>query len=60
MSTKYKATMPDRAYFVTITTVGWIDVFTRVNQKQAIINSLKYTDLITYLIQFDSIYYVRD
>jgi len=42
MSTKYKATMPDKAYFVTITTVGWIDIFTRVNQKNAIINSLKY------------------
>jgi len=42
MSTKYKATIPDKSYFVTITTVEWIDVFTRVNQKQAIINSLKY------------------
>ncbi len=34
--------MPDKSYFITITTIGWIDVFTRVNQKQAIINSLKY------------------
>lgn len=33
MSTKYKATIPDKSYFVTITTVEWIDVFTRVNQK---------------------------
>ncbi|MDR6968835.1 REP element-mobilizing transposase RayT [Flavobacterium arsenatis] len=42
MSTKYKATTTDEAYFITITTVGWIDVFTRFNQKQALIESLKY------------------
>ena len=24
MSTKYKATMPDTGYFVTITIVGWV------------------------------------
>jgi REP element-mobilizing transposase RayT len=38
MSTKYKATTTDEAYFITITTVGWIDIFTRLN----IINSLKH------------------
>jgi len=27
MSTKYKATEKDVAYVMTITTVGWIDVF---------------------------------
>jgi REP element-mobilizing transposase RayT len=42
MSTKYKATTTDEAYFITITTVGWIDVFTRLNQKNNIINSLKH------------------
>ncbi|WP_343765093.1 REP-associated tyrosine transposase [Gangjinia marincola] len=42
MSTKYKATETDTAYFITITTVEWIDVFTRLNQKYAIINSLDY------------------
>ena len=42
MSTKYKATTPDEAYFITITTVGWIDVFTRLRQKQVIANSLAY------------------
>jgi REP element-mobilizing transposase RayT len=41
MSTKYKATT-EEAYFITITTVGWVDVFTRLNQKYNIINSLKY------------------
>ena len=42
MSTKYKATTTDTAYFITITTVGWIDVFTRLNQKYNIINALDY------------------
>lgn len=42
MSTKYKATTTEDAYFITITTVGWVDVFTRLNQKQNIIEALKY------------------
>jgi len=42
MSTKYKGTTIDEAYFITITTVGWIDVFTRLNQKYNIINALHY------------------
>ncbi len=42
MSTKYKATTSEEAFFITITTVGWIDVFTRLNQKNNIINALKY------------------
>jgi REP element-mobilizing transposase RayT len=42
MSTKYKATTTEDCYFITITTVGWIDVFTRLNQKQNIIHALQY------------------
>ena len=42
MSDKYKIFDQDKAYFVTMTTVGWIDVFTRLNQKLAIVDSLKY------------------
>ena len=42
MSTKYKATTTDQAYFITITTVGWIDIFTRVNQKYVLINALQH------------------
>lgn len=42
MSDKYKIYDNDRAYFVTLTTVGWIDVFTRVNHKLKIVESLKY------------------
>jgi REP element-mobilizing transposase RayT len=42
MSTKYKAVIPDSGYFVTITIVGWIDIFTRPEQKHAIIESLRY------------------
>ena len=42
MSTKYKATEKDVAYFITITTVGWIDVFTRLRQKYVLVNALQY------------------
>lgn len=42
MSTKYKATVIGETYFITITTVGWIDVFTRLQQKYILINALKY------------------
>jgi hypothetical protein len=41
MSTKYKARTTEEAYFITITTVGWIDIFTRLNQKYNIINALQ-------------------
>lgn len=42
MSTKYKATTSGNAYFITITTAGWVDIFTRTNQNYVIINSLQY------------------
>ncbi len=42
MSTKYKATTTEEAFFITITTTGWIDVFTRLNQKNTIIKALSY------------------
>lgn len=42
MSTKYKATDKEHAYFITVTTVGWVDVFTRLNQKYIIIDALCY------------------
>ena len=42
MSTKYKATDIHSAYFITITTVGWIDIFTRLNQKYVLIEGLRY------------------
>ena len=42
MSTNYKAITIDQAYFITITTVCWIDIFTRLNQKYVITNALKH------------------
>ena len=42
MSTKYKATTTEDAYFITITTVGWIDVFTRLSQKYIITDALEH------------------
>ncbi len=42
MSEKYKIFDHDKPYFITMTAVGWIDIFTRKNHKILIINSLKY------------------
>lgn len=42
MSTKYKAPDNDMAYFITVTVVGWVDVFARLSQKMVIVDSLKY------------------
>ena len=42
MSEKYKIWDQKKAYFLTMSVVGWIDVFTRKNHKLAIISSLKY------------------
>jgi REP element-mobilizing transposase RayT len=42
MSDKYKMREIDKAYFVTLTVVGWIDVFTRKNHKLLLVDSLKY------------------
>ena len=32
----------DKAYYITLTVVGWVDVFTRKNHRDTIIDSLKY------------------
>jgi putative transposase len=42
MSDKYKMYEPDKEYFITMTTVGWLYVFTHKNHKMAIVDSLKY------------------
>ena len=42
MSERYKIYDNDRPYFVTMTTVGWIDVFTRKELKLLIADSLRY------------------
>ena len=42
MSDKYKMHEREKPYFVTLTVVGWIDVFTRKNHKLTIIKSLQY------------------
>lgn len=42
MSTAYKARNNEKIHFITITTVHWVDVFTRLNQKITILDSLKY------------------
>jgi len=42
MSDKYKIYDPNAAYFVTLTIVGWIDVFSKREYKTLIIDSLKF------------------
>jgi REP element-mobilizing transposase RayT len=42
MSDKYKMRENEKAYFVTLTVVDWVDVFTRKNHKLKLVESLKY------------------
>lgn len=42
MSNTYQITDQSGLYFVTLTVVEWVDVFTRMNYKELIINNLKY------------------
>jgi REP element-mobilizing transposase RayT len=42
MSEKYKIWDQNKAYFLTLTVVDWIDIFTRKNHKITLINSLRY------------------
>ncbi len=42
MSTKYKFLDPEGIYFVSIETVGWVDVFTRIAYKEIFVDSLRY------------------
>lgn len=42
MSEKYKIRNPDGHYFITCTTIDWVDLFTRPEYKQVIIDSLKH------------------
>ncbi|HEY5823668.1 MAG TPA: transposase [Cyclobacteriaceae bacterium] len=42
MSEKYKIRDPDAMYFVTMTVVGWVDLFTRPELAHVIINSLRH------------------
>lgn len=42
ISTKDKATDSYSAYFISITTLGWVDIFTRLNRKNVIIDAEDY------------------
>ena len=42
MSRKYKFRDPDKLYFVSFSTVNWIDVFTRTLYKDIFVESLKF------------------
>ena len=42
MSERYKAKDPESKYFITLTIVNWIDIFTRTNHKITILDSLSF------------------
>ena len=42
MSRRHKVHFPNDLYFVTLTIVGWIDIFTRRDYCDIIIENLKY------------------
>ena len=42
MSDKYKMLEEDKAYFMTLTVVDWVDVFTRKSYKLQMVDSLRY------------------
>ncbi|MGI9543891.1 MAG: transposase [Cyclobacteriaceae bacterium] len=42
MSRNYKILDQEQLYFVSFATVNWIDVFTRVEYKEMVVDSLKY------------------
>ena len=45
MSDKYLTTNPEGIYYVTLTVVDWVDVFTRPVYKEILIDSLKYCQI---------------
>ena len=42
MSRKYKVRNPEGVYFITCTTVGWVDLFIRQEYKDILVNSLSH------------------
>lgn len=42
MSEKYKVRDHEQAHYMTLTTTGWIDVFTRKNHRLSVVESLSY------------------
>jgi len=42
---EFRITTPDELYFVTLTTVGWVDVFTRNDYKNILVENLAYCQL---------------
>jgi REP element-mobilizing transposase RayT len=42
MSTKYKFLDPEGIYFISFSTVGWVDIFTRPEYKNIFVDSVQY------------------
>jgi REP element-mobilizing transposase RayT len=56
MSTKYKATTTDQAYFITITTVGWVDIFATTKSFVSMRNKRKKLEIYAYCIMHSHIH----
>ena len=61
---QYRKTTPDDLYFVTLTVVGWVDVFTRQAYKDILVENLQYCqqkeglDLFAYVIMSNHVHLV--
>lgn len=59
-----RITTPDELYYVTLTTVGWVDVFTRNEYKNILIENLKYCqqseglDIFCYVIMSNHLHMI--
>jgi putative transposase len=38
---EYRKTEPDELYFITLTVVGWIDVFSRKDYRDIVVENLR-------------------
>ena len=47
MSRKYKFSDPDGLYFISFATIGWIDVFTRRDYRDIVVDSLRHCPVFT-------------
>ena len=66
MSNSYKFKNPERLYFISFATIGWIDVFTRNIYRDIVVQSLRYCqeykglDLYAWVIMTNHLHVVAE
>ncbi|MFZ4800102.1 MAG: REP-associated tyrosine transposase [Bacteroidia bacterium] len=61
---EFRITTPNELFFVTLTTVGWVDVFTRNDYKNILVENLQYCqknenlDIYSYVIMSNHIHMI--